>query len=146
VGAVIAIAALVIAAGIGLGLRRANGRFRTTTAKAGAPEVDPVLLGLGITADTPLTLLQFSSAFCAPCRATRVLCADLAERTPGVRHLEVDAQSHVDAARALEIWRTPTVLLIDGSGQIRRRASGAPNRAQLHAAVESVLGKGTLAA
>jgi hypothetical protein len=141
VGAVITITALALAAVIGLGVRRVNGRFKTPK-----PATDPVLADLGVTPQTPLTLLQFSSAFCAPCRVTRVLCADLAARMPGVRHIEVDAESHVDAVRALKVWRTPTVLLIDSEGHIRQRASGATSRAQLWAAAESVLGKGSLAA
>ena len=98
-----------------------------------------MLAGLGVTPGTPVTLLQFSSAFCAPCRATRVLCADIAARVPGVRHVEVDAEAHLDAVRALEIWRTPTVLLVDATLTVRRRASGAPSRAQLLAAVADVL-------
>jgi hypothetical protein len=97
-----------------------------------------VLAGLGVTAGT-VTLLQFSSAFCGPCRATRVLCADLVGRTPGVRHLEIDADSQLDAVRALDIWRTPTVLLVDRDGVVRGRASGAPTRDQLWAAVQPLL-------
>jgi thiol-disulfide isomerase/thioredoxin len=141
VGALVAIAALVVAAALGLAVRRVNGRFR-----AAPSATDPVLADLGVISQTPLTLLQFSSAFCAPCRVTRVLCADLAARMPGVHHIDVDAESHVDAVRALNVWRTPTVLLIDGEGRIRQRASGATNRTQLWAAAESVLGKGSLAA
>ena len=68
-----------------------------------------------------------------------MLCADVAAQVPGVRHLEVDAESHLDAVRALHIWRTPTVLIVDGHGQIRRRASGAPSRAQLVAAIADLL-------
>lgn len=142
-GAVIAVAALVVAAVVGLGLRALNGRFRRTPRRAAA---DPVLAGLGVTPGTPVTLLQFSSAFCAPCRVTRVLCADLARHTEGVRHIEVDAESHVDAVRALEIWRTPTVLLIDSEGRVRRRASGAPSREQLRSAVETLLASPSSAA
>jgi thiol-disulfide isomerase/thioredoxin len=141
VGALVAVAALIVAGALGLTLRRVNGRFRAPQATT-----DPVLAELGVTPRTPLTLLQFSSAFCAPCRVTRVLCADLAQRLPGIRHIDVDAESHVDAVRALQVWRTPTVLLIDGEGRIRQRASGATSRTQLWAAAESVLGKGSLAA
>src|SRR5690606_27694301 len=97
------------------------------------------LARLGVTAGTPVTLLQFSSAFCAPCRATRVLCADIAARVPGVRHVEVDAEGNLDAVRALDIWRTPTVLLVDAGLEVRSRASGTPTRAQLLAAVAEVL-------
>jgi thiol-disulfide isomerase/thioredoxin len=94
-----------------------------------------VLEKLGVIPGTPVTLLQFSTAFCGPCRATRVYCADLARAIPGVRHVEVDAESHLDAVRALDIRRTPTVLVLDAQGTVRSRASGATNRAQLLAAV-----------
>jgi len=103
------------------------------------PQMDPVLQGLGVTPGPDVTLLQFSSAFCGPCRTTRALCADVARTVPGVRHLEVDAESHLDAVRALDIWRTPTVLVIDRDGAVVSRASGAPSRAQLLGVVGAVL-------
>jgi hypothetical protein len=84
------------------------------------------------------TLLQFSSAFCAPCRVARRICADLSDGRHGVAHLEIDAESHLDEVRALGIWRTPTVLVVDAAGQIAFRLSGAPTRAGLAAAVESL--------
>jgi len=133
VGAIIAIVALVVAAGLGLTLRRVNGRFR-----APRPTSDPVLADLGVTPQTPLTLLQFSSAFCAPCRVARRICAELAGGRDGVAHLEVDAESHLDEVRALGVWRTPTVLVVDATGRIAFRLGGAPTRAGLAAAVESL--------
>ena len=47
------------------------------------------------------TLLQFSSAFCAPCRATRRTLAEVAAMVPGVTHVEVDAEHHLDLVRRL---------------------------------------------
>jgi thiol-disulfide isomerase/thioredoxin len=93
------------------------------------------LADLGVIAGTPVTLLQFSSAFCVPCRATRLYCAEVARTVPGVRHIEVDAESHVDAVRALDVRQTPTVLVVDATGVIRVRVSGAMNRARILAAV-----------
>jgi thiol-disulfide isomerase/thioredoxin len=105
---------------------------------------DPLLVSLGVAPGTPVTLLQFSSAFCGPCRTTRILCADVATRVPGVRHVEVDAESHLSEVRALDIWRTPTVLLVDEHGSVRLRATGAPSRAQLLAAVAELLPGGAV--
>jgi thiol-disulfide isomerase/thioredoxin len=103
--------------------------------------VDPaVLAALGVTPDHAVTLLQFSSAFCAPCRTTRVLLADVARETAGVRHVEVDAESHLAEVRALDILRTPTTLVLDGTGRIRARASGAPRKAEVLAALGPLLG------
>jgi len=151
-GLSVTVGVLVLATVVGLLLRRRDGRFRAarrdvpndpaTTAPAPAPLEavgDPLLRSLGVEPGTPVTLLQFSSAFCGPCRATRVLCADVAARVPGVRHVEIDAETSLEAVRALDIWRTPTVLLVDVEGTVRLRASGAPSRRQLLDAVATVL-------
>jgi hypothetical protein len=147
-GVIVVMAVLVAASALGLVWRRRSGLFTAAQDAAMKPAEVPgpdaaVLAGLGVTAGTPLTLLQFSSAFCAPCRATRVLCTDVAAQVPGVRHIEVDAESHLDAVRALDVWRTPTVLLVDHSLSVRRRASGAPTRAQLLAAIADLVPSAT---
>jgi thiol-disulfide isomerase/thioredoxin len=72
------------------------------------------------------TLLQFSSAFCAPCRATRQVLGTIADAVPGVSHVEVDAESRLDLVRRLAVRRTPTTLVLDASGHEIRRASGVP--------------------
>ena len=81
------------------------------------------------------TLLQFSSAFCAPCRATRRILAEVEPMVDGVRHVELDAESHLDLVRRLDILRTPTVLVLDGTGAIVTRASGQPRKADVIAAL-----------
>ncbi|MBB3042252.1 thioredoxin domain-containing protein [Nocardioides soli] len=81
------------------------------------------------------TLLQFSSAFCAPCRATRRTLADVAEAVPGVVHLEVDAEHHLELVRRLGVLRTPTTLVLDAAGREVTRASGAPRKEQVVAAL-----------
>jgi thiol-disulfide isomerase/thioredoxin len=85
------------------------------------------------------TLLQFSSAFCAPCRTTRRTLAEVADVVPGVTHVEVDAERHLDLVRALGVLRTPTTLVLDGDGRELTRASGAPRRTQVLGALESSL-------
>lgn len=128
-------AALGAASLLGVAWQRRNGRFATVSSPA-----SPTLAELGWDPGTPLTLVQFSSAFCAPCRATRVLCAQVAAAVPGVRHIEVDAESHLAAVRELDILRTPTVLLVNAAGEVVRRASGLPTRSQLLSAVDAALG------
>lgn len=85
------------------------------------------------------TLLQFSSAFCAPCRAVRRVSSEVAALLPGVQHVEVDAESHLDEVRALGIWRTPTLLLLDAGGRVVKRATGVPSKPQLIAALGEIL-------
>jgi thiol-disulfide isomerase/thioredoxin len=84
------------------------------------------------------TLLQFSSAFCAPCRATRRVLAEVAGMTDGVAHLEIDAESHLDLVRRLDVRRTPTVFVLGPDGRIEHRASGQPRKADVIAALGEV--------
>jgi thiol-disulfide isomerase/thioredoxin len=85
------------------------------------------------------TLVQFSSAFCAPCRATRHVLADVAGLVPGVRHVEIDAESHLDLVRRLSVSRTPTTLVLDAAGVEASRASGALRKQQVMTALAEVV-------
>jgi thiol-disulfide isomerase/thioredoxin len=81
------------------------------------------------------TLVQFSSAFCAPCRATRRVLGEVAGMVPGVHHIEIDAEDHLDLVRELDILKTPTVLVLDADGRVVRRATGLPRKADVIAAL-----------
>ena len=85
------------------------------------------------------TLLQFSSAFCAPCRATRRVLGDVADVVPGVVHIEIDAERSLALVRRLDIHRTPTTLVLDGRGHEVSRASGAPRKDEVLATLVRVL-------
>ena len=126
---------------------RFDGRFRGThpvrkaaVRKEAVPEQgdDRVRLSeadLGVELGERATLLQFSSAFCAPCRATRRTLAEVESMVEGVRHVELDAESHLDLVRRLDILRTPTVLVLDATGAIVTRASGQPRKPDVIAAL-----------
>ena len=107
---------------------------------AGAPGTGPLMTGveLGEPLGQRATLVQFSTAFCAPCRATRRILAEVAEMTDGVAHVEIDAESHLDLVRRLDIRRTPTVLVLAPDGRITKRASGQPRKADVIAALGDV--------
>ncbi|WP_374211652.1 TlpA family protein disulfide reductase [Streptomyces sp. YS415] len=81
------------------------------------------------------TLVQFSSAFCAPCRATRRILGEVAAMVPGVAHVEIDAEDRLELVRRLEILKTPTVLVLDADGRVVRRAVGQPRKADVIAAL-----------
>ncbi|RSS99617.1 thioredoxin [Streptomyces sp. WAC05950] len=98
----------------------------------------PALLGaaeLGAEPGRRATLVQFSSAFCQPCRATRRILAEVAAMVGGVEHIEIDAEERLDLVRALGIEKTPTVLVLDATGRIVRRAAGMPRKVDVIAAL-----------
>jgi len=90
---------------------------------------------VGVPLGEQATLVQFTSAFCAPCRATRRILQEVAEMVPGVKHVDLDVDEYLDLARDLNIARTPTILVLDGNGAIVRRASGQPRKADVIAAL-----------
>lgn len=139
-GVIVLLVALAAAAALGALHTWRNGRFRDRGQGAEPAEVRGLdLTDLGVELGDRATLLQFSSAFCSPCRATRAILADVATLTPGVVHVEVDAESHLELVRELGIMRTPTVLVLDADGVERRRASGLPTRDQVLTAVASAV-------
>jgi thiol-disulfide isomerase/thioredoxin len=145
-GAWVLVIAVVAALAFGLHRALTDGRFRGTHRVHGVTDAptSPTETGVepvpeSLLEGTPwaddlgerATLLQFSSAFCAPCRATRRVLEDVAAHTPGVVHLEVDAEHHLDVVRRLGIMRTPTTIVLSGLGHEVTRASGAPTRQQV---------------
>ncbi|MGQ4418902.1 TlpA family protein disulfide reductase [Streptomyces sp. SAS_269] len=131
-GLVVCVAVLVAASAYGVLHRRRSGRVRVRGRddgrRLGAAE-------LGGELGARATLVQFSSAFCAPCRATRRVLGEVAEMVPGVTHVEIDAEARLDLVRALDILKTPTVLVLDAEGRVVRRAAGQPRRADVIAAL-----------
>ncbi|MFJ9617069.1 TlpA family protein disulfide reductase [Streptomyces noursei] len=91
--------------------------------------------GIGAELGERATLVQFSSAFCQPCRATRRILAEVAGMVDGVAHVEIDAEDRLELVRRLGVLRTPTVLVLDRHGAIVRRASGQPRKADVIAAL-----------
>jgi thiol-disulfide isomerase/thioredoxin len=130
-GLLVLVSVLVLSTVVGLVYRARSGRVRATTAR----DLRPLLSALGEEPGERATLLQFSSAFCAPCRATRRILADVAQAVPGVRHVEVDAEQHLDLTRELTIVKTPTTLVLDAHGRETARATGQPRKAEVVAAL-----------
>jgi thiol-disulfide isomerase/thioredoxin len=136
-GLVVLVVVLAAATAFGLARRRTDGALKGTPAVSGAERLTSAELGgpLGERA----TLVQFSSAFCAPCRATKQILDRVAGQVDGVAHYEIDAESHLDLVRRLDVRRTPTTLVLDASGVVRKRAAGQPRHADVVASLGEVL-------
>jgi thiol-disulfide isomerase/thioredoxin len=131
-GILILAAIAVLLAVFGVWRRVSDGRMRSGS-RTDVPRLSPAEVG-GELGDKA-TLVQFTSAFCAPCRATRRILGEVAQMIPGVKHVDLDVEQHLDLARELNISRTPTVLVLDADGAIVRRASGQPRKADVIAAL-----------
>jgi thiol-disulfide isomerase/thioredoxin len=139
-GIYVAVAALVLGTALGLVWRRRNGVLR---ARPQRKDGDVERLGesdLGAKLGERATLVQFSTAFCAPCRATRRILTEVAGMVDGVAHVEIDAEAHLDLVRRLNVLRTPTVFVLDADGRVVRSGSGLPRKADIVAALGETVG------
>ena len=161
-GLVVSACVLLAATVLGLTWRARNGRVRATAPRTTGPRAAAFAVAggpaswlaadaaaspaSGLTTDdigAPLggraTLVQFSSAFCAPCRATRRILSDVASMVDGVAHVEIDAESRLDLVRRLDVRRTPTTFVLGPGGEITHRASGQPRKADVIAALGAMI-------
>jgi thiol-disulfide isomerase/thioredoxin len=131
---VVVIVAAVAAVALVAGVRAAvNGRFRRRQRGQTLTAAE-----LGSELGQRATLVQFSSAFCSPCRATRTLLRDVSSRLDDVAYVDLDAESHLDLVRQLGVVRTPTVVVLDRHGVVVRQASGLPRRDQVDAVLAGI--------
>ncbi len=132
-GLLVLIAALAVAALAAWVITSINGRFRGGRSGTAVLTADDLGRPLGERA----TFVHFSSAFCAPCRTTRILLEDVADRVDGIAVIEIDAEAHLELVRRFDVMRTPTVFVLDSRGAVVRRASGLPRRDQVLAALSA---------
>jgi thiol-disulfide isomerase/thioredoxin len=129
VGILVGLVALATA--LGLIWKARTGRVRTLDGNVvRLPEVPR---------DGNVTLLQFSTEVCAPCVPTRRVLGQIADSTAGVNHIDFDLTHRPDIAAQFNVLQTPTTLILDRTGTIRARIGGAPRRADVVAALETIL-------
>ncbi len=133
-----AVVVLTVVAGV-VHQRRSGTLRPTPTPPGGDAGLAAMLAELGATPGERATLLQFSSTFCAPCRATRRILAEVSAMVDGVVHVEVNAEQHLALVRRLHVQKTPTTLVLDGEQREVQRASGQPRKADVLAALGKAL-------
>ncbi|ANZ37372.1 thiol reductase thioredoxin [Lentzea guizhouensis] len=129
--------ALAVASAIGVLLKVREGRIKQSSRSSAAADLPaPVreLLTPGV------TLVQLSTTFCAPCRHAKVVLRDLADRTDGLAHAELDVTNLPDVAAQLGVMRTPTTLALTADGTEVLRVGGVPKRDTLLEALRPHLG------
>lgn len=126
-GIIVVLAAVAVAAAFGLYRRATDGRVRAVANDA--PRLAQADLGQELGAGA--TFVQFSSTVCAPCRATRSLLSTLVADDPALSHVEINAEERLDLVERFGIVRTPTVLVLDATGVVRQRITGAPRKPEV---------------
>ena len=125
---------LALATAYGIWHKLREGHFKVRKSKAAVLNAQMLGAPLG----SRVTLVQFSSAFCTPCRSTRALLSQMTADMHDVAHLHIDAEANLDLVNRLNILSTPTTLILDKSGTEVGRAVGAPKRDEVLEAISAV--------
>ena len=124
---------LALATAYGLWYQRSRGKV---VVKSDKGLITQEMIGAAL--GSRVTLVQFSSAFCSPCRATRMLLEDVTAGMSDVAYVEIDAEANLELVRTLDIRSTPTTLFLDRTGHEVGRAMGAPKRDQVLSAILAI--------
>lgn len=96
-------------------------------------------LGLPVV-DVPHRAVLFGSPTCGPCDAVKRVLLQVEADRGDFTWRYVDTADHLDVADVLRIRRVPTLVVMDGQGQVRSRTSGIPTAADLHASLDDATG------
>jgi thioredoxin-like negative regulator of GroEL len=139
IGAAVVVVALAVTGVAAWWLRTRDGAVRTDGTESAVTR--QVFDRLGVRpGEADLTVVQFSTAFCGPCRTTRARLQHLQSTRPGLAYVHVDAESHLDEVRELDVRRTPTLFYLGRDGRLIGRSSGAPRADELTALVDAHAG------
>lgn len=131
-GLLIVVIVLAAAGAFGVYRQRTDGKVKVTQPSALPSAVDHGIGDLGERG----TILQFSSAFCQPCRAAKIISKDIANIVPGVKHIDIDAESNLELVREFNVMRTPTIFVLDKAGRVSARIAGVPRKEELLVALD----------
>jgi hypothetical protein len=139
-GLIVAVAVLVAATVAGALWRARQGRLRAVpgAVRVGSGGAGAVRVGSGGAGTGRATLLLFTTPTCGNCHAVRAVSTAVAADVDGVEFHEIDATVEPNRARELNVWRAPTLFVLDASGAPVWRATGVPRRDDLAAAARSV--------
>lgn len=109
------------------GRRRRGGDLRMRAEDLDVPHVPGV------------TLVQFSTQWCARCPHVRRLLSEISTHRRDVNFLEIDLTDRGDLAARYRVLQTPTTFLVDASGLVLSRWAGVPDRTAIDEGIASVL-------
>jgi thiol-disulfide isomerase/thioredoxin len=85
-----------------------------------------------------VTLLQFSSSFCSPCKATAQIISHLVADMDDVVYIQVASEENLKLVEKFDIKSTPTVIFFNRDGIEVGRAVGVPTKEQVLISINTV--------
>lgn len=77
--------------------------------------------------DVPV-VVDFTAAWCPPCRAMKPILRELAEERDDVRFVEVDVDAHPSVAARYDVLSMPTFVVFRGGEPVGKLVGARPKR------------------
>jgi thiol-disulfide isomerase/thioredoxin len=139
---IILISLVALSTLLGLVWRARTGRIHRITSTGSTPGSTISIPGAP-TFGSRVTLLQFSTEVCAPCKVTKTLLSGLASELDGgageINYVDIDVTSRPDLANRFNLLQSPTVFILDGNAVLRARIGGTPKIIEVQAEIEQIL-------
>ena len=130
----IPILVLLVASAFGFWWRQNQGRMKS----ARGPHNFISKSEIGVELGSRVTIVQFSSAFCSPCKATAAIIQNLVKDMDDVVYVQIQSEQNIPLIEKFDIKSTPTVIFFNGMGMEVGRAIGTPTTDQVLASIASV--------
>jgi thiol-disulfide isomerase/thioredoxin len=125
---------LLLTSAFGIYWRKNQGKMKQTTQLHNFVSQDEIGVALG----SRVTIMQFSSAFCSPCKATAAIITNLVKDMDDVRFVQIKSEENLKLVEKYDIKSTPTVIFFNGHGMEVGRAMGTPTSQQVLASIAAV--------
>jgi len=133
---------VVLSTVLGLVWRARSGRVQRTS-QSGAASENRISIPDAPTFGSRVTLLQFSTQVCTPCKTTHTLLSSLADElddgSGAIVHVDIDVTSRPEIANQFNLLQSPTIFILDGNGELQSRIGGAPRRADVRTELDRIL-------
>jgi thiol-disulfide isomerase/thioredoxin len=125
---------LAVTAALALWWRARQGRIASVAADA--PTFGREALGA---LEGTTLLVEFTAPGCVPCARTKAVLGEAADGRDDVVLVTADVGEHLELARAHNVLRAPTTLVVDASDRVRHRVGGVPAPADIVALLDDAL-------
>jgi thiol-disulfide isomerase/thioredoxin len=128
------IGVLVLASAFGFYWRSQQGKLKAPAKIHNFISKDEI----GIDLAERVTIVQFSSAFCSPCKATAQIISTLIKDMDDVKFVQIKSEENLQMVEKYDIKSTPTVIFFNSHAMEVGRAVGIPTSQQVLASIAAV--------
>lgn len=82
-------------------------------------------------------VVEFGAAWCAACKATEPIVAEIAERHPKIKFAKIDVAKNPGLASRMGVMSLPNILLIHG-GKVKDQIIGATNKKTIEEKIQKI--------